>query len=1556
MFPRYNAYRLCALFIVLFTGLKTGYAQAPIAPSPTVVQQPNAIGTAAVLLPPAYGAGITVNYVRTWEPHVGYKILSDVTSTQRTNLQVRKVTQYIDGLGRPLQTVDWQGSPGNKDVVAPVYYDEFGREQYQFLPYTSTTNSGGFVTDPFNAQKTFYSTTYKTEQPAFTNEKFYYGQTDYEASPLNRVNAVFAPGNAWAGSKGNANERSVSTQYLVNTQTDDVKIWTIGFAAFNNTSNIPTTSAGSVYPDGTLYKTVTLDENKNAVVEYKDKDGRVILKKSAMGIIAADYTGITGFYCTYYVYDDLGQLRFVIPPLAVSYLNNNNWVFTQSVVDELCFRYEYDERGRMIAKKVPGAGWVYMVYDQRDRLVFTQDGNMRAKSQWMYTLYDELNRPVQTGMMAYTGTWDNLKVSAGAGSSTVVTASGNYGGTTQADLYINNRDYGRTGYQASSSIIFDGGFASEDNAAFIAEIVTGSSPAFNDQVNVSLYPIPSSGATLYPLTYTYYDKYDWTTKTYNTNNNSKITGGTNPVETLEVLPAQRSNHVLGAVTVSKVRVIEDPDDLTKGKWLQAANFYDDKGRLIQVGSTNYKGGAEVLTNLYNFDGAIVCTYLVHNNASAGVSNFRVKTNFDYDAAGRLLTVTKKLNDNNATIRIITRNTYDALGKLKNKKTGEKSSTDTNPLEDDDYTYNIRGWLKGINWYGGSTYASQVSANNAPVNNKWFGMDLSYNWGFGGSATQFNGNILGMRWETAGDDVERAYGYKYDDVNRLLKADFTQNNGGTWVTDPVIDFSMMLGNGSSVGTAYDQNGNIKAMTQMGVMGVKRVTVDNLAYEYYNMIGGAGYSNKLRTVTDAVTIADTKLGDFTDKNNASNDYGYDVNGNMITDRNKRINGTIGINLASTAGSIKYNHLNLPYTVTMKDDAGTADKGIITYIYDAMGNKLEKRTTEYIAGSTTNTKQTITGYISGFVYENNKLQFLGQEEGRIRYKQTIVSGTPVTDYVYDYFIKDHLGNTRMVLTDEQQADMYPPLTFEDADKDLQNNIWDNSSGQSIDITASRIARSGIVTNFGTSAYVSKALTKSTGAMGAAKMLKVMSGDRVDVSVNYFYTANMASTQANGVNTLINSIIGMLSGSDAVPGTIKNDAATIQTTLQSNPDIGGTTGFLTPEGTSTVTATPKAYLHVLLFDERFVFDKANSFVKQVGGSGYTPATTGTISQAGDPGGIKVKKNGYAYIYFSNESDGNVYYDNFMLTHVRGPLIEETHYYPFGGTLAGISSKAASVQDNKFEYNGKEKQEKEFSDGSGLELMDYGARMYDNQIGRWFVLDPEANIYYDKTPYKFCSNNPLRFVDCDGNLEISADFKENYPLVAAFLTKLDEYYNGESNKIFNFSKGFRDAFSEWSTLSTSQISSFLKEGNGPKLSTYNLDFYNNKGKFEIKNGMVLSYHDDVSNREKLYENGEIVIDDEIIRDFERALSGHDGNGKAYTPSQINAAIAAFISTLFHEGVHYGGFLNNTYTSKEDGKSFEEDQRTFGRDVNRANLSKNDSVGSGYLGSFYDLLDTVRNF
>jgi RHS repeat-associated protein len=126
----------------------------------------------------------------------------------------------------------------------------------------------------------------------------------------------------------------------------------------------------------------------------------------------------------------------------------------------------------------------------------------------------------------------------------------------------------------------------------------------------------------------------------------------------------------------------------------------------------------------------------------------------------------------------------------------------------------------------------------------------------------------------------------------------------------------------------------------------------------------------------------------------------------------------------------------------------------------------------------------------------------------------------------------------------------------------------------------------------------------------------------------------------------------------------------------------------------------------------------------------------------IEITKNGYIYIYVSNSSNIPMFFDNLFVTQTSDALMEETHYYPFGLTMAGISSKAAGSLENKYKYNGNEIQNKDFSDGSGLESYDANFRQRDAQTGRWWQLDPMMEAHPDISPYAFVNNNPCLYSD----------------------------------------------------------------------------------------------------------------------------------------------------------------------------------------------------------------------
>jgi RHS repeat-associated protein len=1250
-----------------------------------------------------------------WE-NINYVREHDVLITAQTDWKVidqlpigqkLQTTTYMDGLGRPLQKVSREtATPSNPnnlwgDVVQFSQYDIYGRQPQQYLPYTTTTESGKYKTTPLTEQPNYYSTT--------LNETFAYSTSSFDNSPLNRVVNVKSPGTSW----NVANALGNSAAYELNDAADNVQKFTIGYT----TGDAPV-NAGA-YPANTLYKIKHTDENGKQVIEYTDKSGQLILTKTQD--VDNPSTAHIGWICVYSIYDDFGLLRYRFQPEAVKYLDANAWSFAgtngQQVLNELCFRYEYDDKGRNILKKAPGAKELRMLYDQRDRVVFMQDGNQSVKStpQWTANLYDELDRVIITTLYNTTKSVTDLQTdinnSVTINIVTVVNPNQNV-----TNLIISNRDASIPRYAAQNSIEFTPGFESITNDAFVAEIDATASQSYT--VTTATYNNPISSADLNNasvctvLKYLFYDSYSFSSVKSFDNNFDNTTAYSN--SDANVIPITASSRTISFPTGSSVRV------LGTNTFLNSTEFYDEKGRHIQTLEDNFKSGTDVTTMQYHWDGRLLSTHSKHTTANTGYSSFSILTKNIFDKIGRVISLQKKYGNND--FKTIASYDLDDMGRLKTKHLDPGyTGSGKNEMESLAYTYNIHNNITGIN----KDYA--LKANGYDKWGNFFGLYLGYdNRDNVFNIGKLDGHVTGLLWNTMGDDAQRKYDYTYDNAGRLIKSDFKekQTTGAAW-DNTKMDFTVG-GGGSNNTIQYDLNGNLQTMFQKGIVigNNTPLNVDNLQYIY------SSYSNKLTKGTDNgnAGAANGKLGDFADGTNGSaDDYVYDDNGNLVVDLNKNIQQQGG-------AGITYNFLDKPEQITI------AGKGTIQIVYDADGNKLQKKYTPINTSTTTTTT-----YINEFVYTGDALSYINFEEGRIRvitpvsqsnaYDGLAIDGNMLLPNekkgTYDFFIRDYQQNVRMILTEEIHNG-YNTCSMESTRAGDEEPIF-GQQGTNNEVSQTRTDKpSGWQSN--TSASVSK-LGNLTHKAGPNVLLKVMAGDQISATTQYYYQNNVTNGTGNNLtNDVLNQMLQSILGSSST-GLAKGNTTSISNNLLIDPNFVSATN---PQANNPNGTNPKAYMTIMFFDERFNFVSEGSTALRVSQQGDNAAPLVLAN-------IKSPKNGYAYVYLSNESNEPVYFDNFKVGDNRGRIIEEDHYYSFGLKIAAISSKKLPDAnegniDNKNLYN-----DKELFDDADLDWYDYGFRNYDPQIGRFTQLDPLTDDYPELTPYQYAGDEPIANIDIDG-------------------------------------------------------------------------------------------------------------------------------------------------------------------------------------------------------------------
>ncbi|MBQ4820018.1 hypothetical protein J8M14_08080 [Aquimarina sp. MMG016] len=972
----------------------------------------------------------------------GYKI--DQLDNIPTDKVIEQIT-YSDGATRIKQNVAIGVTPSGKDVITHYEYDGNGESTKSYLPYIAITNGAFDINSKANTLN-FYNT------PKYNNTTNPYSEVITESSPLNRVMESGAPGEAWKINPAAETGHTIKSEYKFNQNTDYVRHF---YASLVNEK--PQLVDKGLYAVNSLYKTIVKNENwkpnqqysnDNTTEEYKDSDGRPVLER----------TFDKGkWHDTYYVYDAIGNLVFVLPPKLNTYklLEQQPWMGKS---------YSYQNVESLFADGYLDGDieiYVYTYFYNKPYLgveIYAYDGQSPSILDDGELLNLEFDPPLPDVYLGEViiGNYDSGQEDVGAIAHIRNNALSFDTKSIRAEYIEAEFIVDLSQYQTNLPTITE---QQLDQLAYqykydyrnrlVERKVPGKGweyivynkldqPVMTQDANQraknewlftkydALGRIAYTGLHIHPGTISRTTMQGYADNRYtqwvNKTNDPTQLAGTEIYYTNDAVPTgiskiytinyydnytfdhnatkpgttygqEVNNHTKGLSTGSKVRI------LGTNNWVTSVIYYDQKTRPIYVHSTNeYLQSIDVSEIKYDFNSLVLETKSIHNKgANLPIS---VVDYYNYDNVGRL--ITQKQSVNGQQQELIFKNHYDELGQLVKKDVG---NTEGNPLQSIDYTYNIRGWLKNIN-------------DPSNINDDLFSLGINYENPQGPSTSTYynnplyNGNISHIHWKTNNEsNTLREYTYRYDALNRLEKANFAD--------------SRVFNNKYSSSAKYDRNGNIENLNRNGLNPANQnyiVSFDLLSYNYNG--------NQLQSVTDNRTGALGAEG-FNDINKVGHDYSYDANGNQIKDLNKGV------------GWITFNHLNLPKQIQFNDNSH------IIYGYSANGAKIKKN----IVNGTTGEQQSVE-YAGNFVYNNGQLNFFYHPEGYVE---------PENDgsFSYTYQYKDHLGNIRMSYEDtNNDGKISTPTTLVFNDGFESQSGWESlgdSGGGSVDEYDSVIKHSG-------------------------------------------------------------------------------------------------------------------------------------------------------------------------------------------------------------------------------------------------------------------------------------------------------------------------------------------------------------------------------------------------------------------------------------------------------------------------------------------------------------------
>jgi RHS repeat-associated protein len=1125
-------------------------------------------------------ADLNTNFVRTETI-----LTSGITDENKIAYLSRdnKATEYayVNDLGGPKQTVNVRSTPQYNDAIDFKMFDAFGRQAFEYKPYSIVREQdwGSLRTDPVSEQLNFYSVT-----PGVAHDARPYGVNTFDDSPANSIKQKYGAGQQWHFDFSNkAQITRISTNVF-----REVRKW----PSVDSGLPVITDQDADYYPPNALQVTESVDEEGHIKRTYKNFRDLIILERTGDG---------TTWHDTYYVYDFRGSVRFVFPPeaserLASEYIPAAD---KSSFINQWVFQHNYDAYGRKIESKTPGGSWTYVIYDQWDRIVLTQDGNQRTQSEWTYSKYDIFNRPIISGTV--TGSRASLQASIDASQIRFETRSNN-------DVGYTNNTFPTHNISTIESITF------YDDYSFLS--YNGwNTPAFNF-VNETSFPTSS-----------------------------------------EVL-----NTVNEYTTGTRIR---------KGSgWLRSVTYYDKNYRATQVISENHLGGFDRETYAYSFAGQKIKVKRAHTSAA---SSLTILEEFTYDHAGRELKMYRTLDSNP---RVLVRSKkYNELGELIELNLHSEDDGATF-LQSIDLRYNIRGWLTQIN---NSSRSNDGITNDD--NNDLFGMDIIHQSEVIQVGTQtttpvFNGNISAIRWSWTNQEdapTTKLYYYNYDSWNRLTNSSLNTSEPGSWV----------YAGGEQMN--YDKNGNISTLNRFGQLGTGVTQIDNLAYAYQgnqltNIHDQSPYYSKDQR-NPAYGFAEIV------HNQALTEFEYDANGNVMSDLNKGIT------------AIQYNRFDNPLSIQFEDNK------VISFEYDATGTLLRKIAPRAGGGTIT------IDYVNGLQYINGELAFASTEEGRI-----IKRGT---NFDYEYFLKDHQGNIRVVAalmneTKSWLATLEPERNTKESEDFLN------------------ISRSTGFNHTMPTAETPQPIYASslTGAVGPAKILTVQNNDKVRLRAFARYSGTPGS--GNITAAVLASAV-----TSAFQLTAVGETMTAYNSLQAGVLASPTNGN---------NNAPRAYLAYFIYSSDYTWSQFGYHaISEAAALGFEPLALDITVQF--PVGTT---HGYLYAYVANEATTlPVCFDDISITHEKATrtlqVLEASDYYPFGLTVTALSYWRSTLDDpvrrNQYGFQGQER----VDDWYDLNWYAYKFRMHDPATGRFGALDPLSEKYYYNSPYAFSENRLVDGIELEG-------------------------------------------------------------------------------------------------------------------------------------------------------------------------------------------------------------------